>query len=170
MRNGLSAGPVNASLLYADPINRAALACKYEGVSTFSPLVMYACACNETIQGEANGSWNAATVVSGDGGHGLFQLTSSWPNPGWDDPYTNALFAAEHFFMPAEAVWTSAPYSLQGDDLVRAIAATFNAGLGNAVAGHNQGNVDAYTTDGYGARALAHYQQLLAGQVPYVTP
>jgi hypothetical protein len=167
MRNGLSAGPLPAHLPYGDAIQKACEGARYAGLTSFSPLVAYACAVNETIQGEVNGSWSAATVVSADGGHGLFQLTSSFP-VNWRDPYTNALFACEHFFMPAEAFWSSPPYSLSGTALLRAIAASFNAGLGNALAGHRRGDVDAYTTAHYADRARAHYDALLAGKSPLV--
>ena len=55
---------------------------------------------------------------------------------------------------------------LELDDLVRAIAASFNAGIGGAAEGHAIGNVDAYTTNGYAARALQNYQNLLRGVTP----
>ena len=49
---------------------------------------------------------------------------------------------------------------------MKAIAASYNAGLGNAIAGHANGNLDEYTTDNYGARALANYTSLTQGVIP----
>jgi len=152
MRNGLAAGPLPAGLLYG-PVIQAAC----EIAPTFSPEVAYAIAENETIIGEKNGKWDAATVVSADGGHGLFQLTSSYPSD-WADPAKNAEYAVEHFLLPAETFWAN--MGMQGDDLVRCIAAEFNAGRGGALSGHSQGDVDKYTTNHYAARALANYQAL----------
>lgn len=151
MRNGISAKPVDESLPYAEEINTA---CQVGG---FSPLVAYAVKWNETADLP-----NAATVVSADDGHGLFQLTASWPS-GWRDPYTNALYAVDNFLVPAETYW--API-VQGEDLVRCIAAEFNAGRSNAIAGHQNGDVDKYTTNDYGRRALATYHKLLSGVAP----
>jgi hypothetical protein len=149
MRNGLSAGPLAAGLLYGPQIQAAC-----EIPPTFSPEVAYAIALNETIEGQENGSWDAATVVSADGGHGLFQLTSSYPDD-WADPLANATYAVEHFLLPAETFWSN--MGIQGDDLVRCIAADFNAGRQGALDGHAKGDVDLYTTDHYAARALANY-------------
>jgi hypothetical protein len=154
MRDGLAAGPLPPTLLYAAPIEAAC-----EIPPSFSPLVAYAIAQNETIDGEKNGSWDAATVVSADGGHGLFQLTSSYPSD-WADPLANATYAVEHFLLPAETFWSN--MGMQGNDLVRCIAAEFNAGRQGALDGHAEGDVGKYTTDHYDQRALANYQALLA--------
>lgn len=156
MRDGITSGVIPASYLYSEPIGEASFS------ANVSAFLMYAIACNETIVGEVNGKWNAATVVSDDGGHGLFQLTSSFPD-NWQDPTANADYAASHFILPDWEVWVGR-YGLYGDDLVRAIAASFNAGLGNAIRGHDIGNVDAYTTDNYGQRALSLYTKLVAKQ------
>ncbi len=152
MRNGIGAGPLPDGLLYREPITQACAA-----PPTFSPLVAYAIATIETIGGEQAGSWDAATIVSADGGHGLFQLTSSFPST-WEDPLANADYAVVHFLYPAEVFW--AEKGFQGDDLVRCIAAEFNAGRGGAEQGHAEGDVDKFTTNHYAARALAHYTAL----------
>ena len=126
---------------------------------------MYAIAFRETIQGEISGLWpSAATVISGDGGHGLCQLTSSFPE-NWDDPIANVDFAIEHFIEPALNYW----HGLQqysGDLLVLLVAATFNEGLRAAEKYHASGDVDAGTTDEYGHAVLGFYQKLSAGLAP----
>lgn len=152
MRNGIASGPLPAGLPFGEQI---AAACSI--TPTFSPLVAYAIKFNETADLD-----DAATIISGDGGHGLFQLTSSYPE-GWADPYVNALYAIDEFLLPAETYWA---HELQGDDLVRAIAAEFNAGRTQAIEGHEKGNLDLYTTNGYAARALATYIKLCAGLTP----
>ena len=149
--NGISGREVDESLPYASITNTV---CDNE---QFFPAVAYAIFWQESIQGQVNGKWNAATVESDDGGHGIGQLTSSWPSD-WQDPTANITYAVEHYLLPALDYWKS---SLQGDDLVRAIAATYNAGLGAALAGHAQGNIDLYTTDDYAARALASYTAIV---------
>ena len=90
--------------------------------------------------------------------------TSSFPE-NWDDPIANVDFAIEHFIEPALNYW----HGLQrysGDDLIRLVAATYNAGLGGAIKGHEAGNVDLYTTDGYAGAVLGFYQKLSAGLAP----
>ena len=108
-----------------------------------------------------NGLADAATVISDDGGHGLLQLTSSYP-ANWADPYANVLYAIDNFLRSAETYWSA---ELQGNNLIRAIAAEYNAGRSQAIAGHEAGNVDLYTTNSYGQRALDMYLRLLAGKV-----
>lgn len=152
MQFGISGKPIPPALRYASAINKAC-------GDTFFPLVAYAIACNESIVGEIAGKWNACTVCSADGGHGLFQLTSSWP-AAWDDPDANARYAVQHFLYPALLQWRVNAPNVLGDDLVRAIAATFNAGFGLAWDGHKRGDVDLYTTDRYGQRALSYYRSL----------
>lgn len=149
----ISGKPVPFELRYSREIT---VACG----EIFPPLVAYAVACNETIIGEINGKWDAATVVSSDSGHGLFQLTSSWPDD-WEDPYANARYAINNFLVPAMRQWRENAPEIMGDDLVRCIAATFNAGFGGAWRGHTKGDVDRFTTDNYGQRALVIYQSLL---------
>jgi hypothetical protein len=148
MRNGIVATPLDLAFPFARQINAACIA------GDFFPYVAYAIKWNETANLP-----DAATVISADGGHGLFQLTSSFPAD-WQDPYVNALYAVEDFLRPAETYWA---HELQGDDLVRAIAAEFNAGRTQAIEGHEKGNLDLYTTNNYGTRALASYHKLLNG-------
>jgi hypothetical protein len=155
MKYGLSGAPVPTALRYADAVNF--------GAEQFdvSPFLCYAIAYRETIHGEIVGLWpNAATVVSDDGGHGLFQITSPPIPPGWADPYENARWAVQRFIVQALGQWAPAN---QGDDLVRLVAVTFNAGYGNAKAGHEVGNVDLYSTNDYGAGVLAYYHALVNG-------
>jgi hypothetical protein len=154
MRDGISGDPVPESYPYSSATNTAA------NGHDFFPMVAYAIFWQESIGGEVAGNWIASTVVSPDGGHGLGQLTSSWPE-NWENPYANADYAVVHFMLPAYQYWRN---SLQGPDLVRAIAASYNAGLGNAIAGHARGDLDKYTTDNYAARALVSYQRLLNGE------
>lgn len=156
MRWGLAGGPIPQHLPYAAQIQSA---CEDRN---FSPLLAYAIAWRETIRGEVDGNWTAATVVSGDGGHGLFQLTSSYP-PDWADPSANATYALDRFLIPDATYWVTRT-SIRGDDLVRCLAASFNAGLGGAWAGHEKGNVDLYTTDNYAADVLRQYQRLATGE------
>jgi hypothetical protein len=158
MRNGLSAGPLPTTLPGAPIIERACEGSAAAGLVTFSPLVAYSIKANET------GSSLTPDVISDDGGHGWMQLTSSFPS-NWADPYTNVVYAVERFLLPAEAYWAGRGFT--GDDLVRLIAAEYNAGRTAAEDGHAQGDCDLYTTDKYAARALSHYQALLAGQSPF---
>jgi hypothetical protein len=146
---------------YATAIEEACL-------DVMSPALAYAIAMHESIRGEIDDHWTAATVVSRDGGHGLFQLTSSWPE-NWEDPAANARFAVAMYLEPAFAFWTTY-YHLEGADLVRAIAAEFNAGRSNALAGHHAGNVDLYTTDNYAAAVLALYTRLVDSPEPAGNP
>lgn len=124
-----------------------------------SPCLVGAIKMNETGLGQGSQSEN---VISADGGHGLMQLTSSFP-PDWADPAANFRYAIEQYINPAWEHW--AAEGLSGDDLVRAIAATYNAGLGGAEAGHAEGDIGKYTTDHYDQRCLAHYQALVEGTI-----
>jgi hypothetical protein len=159
MRWGISGRPLALDLRYAAPITQAAIELD------FPPLFLYAIAYNETIRGEIDGQWDAATVVSSDGGHGLCQLTSWWPNPGWDDPYTNAHYAVLDWLLPDSERWF-AQIGATGETLVRCAAASFNAGWSNAWTGHLQGNVDLLTTNDYGATVLQTYNNLFATGQP----
>jgi hypothetical protein len=155
MIDGIVAALVPSSMRYSAQVNGAAIECK------FSPLVIYAVAWNETIEGEVStNAWDAATVISGDGGHGLCQLTSSYPE-NWQDPRSNAIYAINNFLQPAQDFWSAAPYQFTGDNLVRAMLAEYNAGRGNALAGHAAGNIDLYTTNKYAARGLDMYHKLI---------
>lgn len=157
MRWGIESGTLDPNLPYAAAVTAAAVECD------IPVALLYSIAWHESIQGEINGKWIAATVVSGDGGYGLCQLTSSWPDD-WQDPQANARYACEVYIAPAAEYWVnrvSAP-----DDLVKCIGATYNAGLGSAVAGHQQGNVDLYTTDNYGAAIVDIYRNLINSGFP----
>jgi hypothetical protein len=134
---------------FAQQINAACL------TENWFPYVTYAIKWNETAALP-----DAATVISADGGHGVMQLTSSFP-ANWADPYQNVLYAIGHFLAPAETFWKTFE---QGNDLIRCIAAEYNAGRAQAIEGHEEGDVDKYTTDGYAGRALATYLKLLAGE------
>jgi hypothetical protein len=101
----------------------------------------------------------ARTCVSDDGGHGIMQLTASFPDPGWDDPATNIGYAYDHFIGPALDYWHGLE-KFQGDALVKLVAATYNAGLSAAIQGHAEGDVDKYTTNAYGSGVLAIYASL----------
>jgi hypothetical protein len=124
----------------------------------FPPCLMGAIKMNETGLGEGPA---AELNISFDGGHGLMQLTSSYPTD-WAEPAANFRYALEQFLLPALVDWQDAE---QGDNLVRCIAATYNAGYGNAQAGHAEGDVDKYTTNRYATRALAHFTALSAGRI-----
>lgn len=152
MKDGISGAILPAAFPYAKIINNLALQVD------FFPCLVGAVKMNETGLGKGP---TTETDISGDGGHGIMQLTSSYPST-WQEPAANIGYAIDHFLLPAYAYWRE---HLQGNDLVRAIAATFNAGLGNAQAGHNEGNVDRYTTNYYAARALRHYQDLTKGVI-----
>ena len=152
MRWNLYSGNLNPTLPYASEVTSASI------VTNIPTCLLYAICWHESIQGEINGSWIAATVVSADGGHGLGQLTSSYPE-NWDDPYSNACWAATYYIIPAAEYWVN--QVTDPGALVKCIAATYNAGLGNAIAGHAQNNVDLYTTNNYGAVVETIYFNLL---------
>lgn len=154
MRWGISGAGILASLPYAKDVGGEAT--KLD----FPPLFAYAIACRESIIGQLNGEWNAASVVSADNGHGLFQLTSWWPDPGWDDPAVNAHYAILDWLIPDVRYWTRHE-GLAGEALIRCVAASFNAGLGAAINAHAAGDVDACTTDRYGDNVLRIYDSLL---------
>lgn len=161
MRDGISGGPLSEKHEYATIVNALSDA---GGVS---PLLVYAIRLNETSEGfPPNGLQGGADPETGlmpDGsyaGHGIMQLTSSWPAD-WKDPEANFRYAIEEFIAPEWARWVTET-GLQGEGLVRAIAASYNAGYGGAFAAHARGDVDAVTTNRYGERALEHYRQLLA--------
>jgi hypothetical protein len=155
MTNGISAAPLPTGFPYKAIIEQVC-------GTTFFPCLVGAIKMNETGLGQGPTTEN---VISFDGGHGIMQLTSAWPDD-WQDPQANIRFAVEQFMTGSYAVWTSSPYSLSGGDLVRAIAASYNAGYEQALAGHKAGDFDRYTTNQYAARALAHYQQLIQGVIP----
>jgi hypothetical protein len=173
MRNGIESGPLpNIGLPFAAEIEKA---CALH--DTFSPLVAYAVKVNETSNSTDAAEMQDGTVPGTDyledgsnAGHGIFQLTSSWPSD-WADPYANAAYAIWHDdavlqgLRACETYWAN--QGVTGEGLVRAIAASFNAGINGAQQGHDCGNVDLNTTNNYGARALSHYQALAAGRSPF---
>lgn len=154
----MSGHPIPTGLPYATQV---ATACVPKNMP---PCLLYAIAWRESIQGEVNGSWTAATVVSGDGGHGLCQLTSSYPS-NWSDPTANVSYAIDRFVLPAIDYWHGL-HQFTGDTLVLLVAATFNEGLGAAEKYHARGDVDAGTTDEYGHGVLSIYRTLITGQRP----
>jgi hypothetical protein len=162
MRWGISGQPIslNLGLPYVAEITAACSALN------FPPCFAYAIAWRETISGERNGQWDAATVVSPDGGHGLFQLTSYVP-PGWQDPLTNAEAALKYWLLPnVNSLYDH--FQLQGDDLVKAAADAFNRGYGNVSASLSAGqDPDVNSAHGnYGSAVLQQYQLLVAGNAP----
>lgn len=179
MRNGLLAGPLptGLNLPFADAVARACAQ-----FATFSPLVAYAIKVNETGDSTDPAQMQDGTVPGTDhlsdgsnAGHGIFQLTSAWPMQ-WAAPEQNASFAIWHDgpefagMHAAETYW--AARDMQGDDLVRCIFASYNAGIGGAEQGHAEGDVGKYTTKdssgaNYADRALAHYKALAAGKSPF---
>jgi hypothetical protein len=153
---GLSGAPVAAVLRYAAPINEAA-----EDVN-FSPPLLYAIGYHETIHGEIIGLWpSAQTVVSGDGGHGIFQLTSSFP-PNWYEAYCNAHWAITGPGLLGDCLEYWHELGFAGDQLVKLVAASFNEGLSAAEAAYKTGNVDAGTTDGYGEAVVLIYNSIIS--------
>lgn len=162
---GVSGAPLPSGLPYGDAIAAAASA------ANFPPCWLYAQGWQETIKVDG---WlqtlgkTAANYISFDNGHGIFQLTSSWPDD-WQDPSANAAYAIAHFLQPAIQFWTTT-YNFSGDDLVRACAAEFNAGRQAAINGHNEGDVGAHTTHtggvAYDDLVLKYYHQLAGGMHP----
>lgn len=96
MMYGILGVPVPAHLVYAEEINAAC-------GDFFPPCLAYAVANRETIRGERGGLWRAATVVSPDGGHGLFQLTS-WVPDDWADPARNAFWAVSRWLSRTSSI------------------------------------------------------------------
>lgn len=171
-RNGLSAGPLPVALRlpFASEVERASLV-----GPTFSPILAYAVKVNETNLStnpeEIQIGADPHTLLMPDGtnaGVGIFQLTSFHPK-GWRDPYICSVEAIKIWLFPAEQYWHG-NYGLQGEALVRAVAAEFNAGRGNAEAGHRGGDVGRFTTYSHGLsyadRALNHYLNLEKGITP----
>lgn len=159
MMYGISGTAIPAHLRYAQPIQAGCQ--KYP---TFPPCLAYAIAYRETIGGEINGLWvSAASVVSGDGGHGLFQLTSSYPSD-WENVDANVSYALERFLVPAMAYF--AERGMRGDGLVRCIAAGFNSGDETTWEDHLRGNVDLGTTNDYAEAVLTNFNRLISGEEP----
>lgn len=162
MIHGIAGNPIPAHLKYAQAVQNACEA------KNFPPCLAYAIFWRESIAGEVAGSWTACSVVSGDGGYGLGQLTypftQPWPPTNWEDPGVNASLALEHFMVPALEFFSSR--GLVGYPLVACIAAGYNSGIDTAWENHLKGNVDVGTINGYAAAVLANYQRLIAGRDP----
>lgn len=155
MRYGIVAGTIPGHLPYASIVQTAA------EQENFSAALPYAVAWRETIRGERNGKWNAASVISGDGGRGLFQLTSSYPDD-WERPDRNCHYALEHFLKPARDFFVAE--GLLGEALIRCIAASFNAGIETAWEAHLAGDVDRCTTGcDYAADVFHVYSAIISG-------
>lgn len=163
MRWGISGRslPADQALRYLEPITDACAA------FNFPPCFAYAIAWRESISGEVAGTWpSAATVVSGDGGHGLFQLTSFVPT-GWSDALTNAHAALQYWLVPnVNSLYDH--FSLSGDQLIKAAADAFNRGYGAVQQSLKSGqDPDIGSAGGnYGSDVLAKYQRLIDGQAP----
>jgi hypothetical protein len=148
VRNGISGASVPLQLVYAGDVNAATLK------ESFYPLLTYAIAEVETIEGERAGQWDAATIVASDGGTGLMQITPEewwtsemnyeWSSINRTNPHDNCVFGVQFFLVPAEEFWVG-NYAFEGNDLIRAIAAEYNAGRGLALQGHNEGDIGKYT-------------------------
>ena len=147
MIEGIEAKPVPEHHEFSAMVNDLCIA------ANVPPCLVYAIRLNETSEGDP------PNVTSGDGGHGIMQLTSSFPDD-WEDPKSNFTYAINHFIAPDldQAVKDT---GLQGDGLIRFVAAAYNAGYGTAIEDHNRGDVDAHTTNRYGERAVAHFHDLI---------
>jgi hypothetical protein len=176
MRNGIAAGTLPAGLRYGAQIQSVA------DERDFSAPLLYAVPWIETIATEVSG-WlasvypgeTAATVEtfkSPPPGYGLYQETPAASGlmlpANWTDPAIAAGFALDRHLAPAWTFW--AAQGLSGEELVRAIAAEFNAGRAGAERGHAEGDVGKYTTHSggvsYSDRVLAAYVALAAGKAP----
>jgi hypothetical protein len=163
---GLSGRPLPPGLLYGSQIEAACEA------RNFPPCAAYGVANRETLRAQRSG-WlaatfagkDAATVITGDGGHGVFQLTSSFPDD-WADVMANTLYALDHFLVPSMHYYAGAGH--EGDELLDLIADAFNAGSGRVNSFRVQGlTADMATTGGdYGADVLRCYHALLESGVP----
>jgi hypothetical protein len=102
-------------------------------------------------------------------GHGPYQLTYSWPS-NWDDPTASTAYAIDNFLQPAVDFWVANKFG--GDNLVKAVLASYNAGT-NTVWGYHvkyndlDGVAPNCTTDKYGARGLTAYTALVSGKLPW---
>jgi hypothetical protein len=171
MRWGVDAAPIPVDLPFMAGVTSAAL--EFD----FPPCFAYAIATTENVDLLSTDPQAALSVISGDNGHGLCQITpASWWEPPitaawavcpWQDPAENMAFALKWFLLPAVAYWNQT-LLMEGDALIRCVAAEYNAGRSEAIAGHNAGNVDLYTEHGnYAARALANFAALVAGRTPW---
>jgi soluble lytic murein transglycosylase-like protein len=151
---GISGAPIKNADLY--PFAGESNGVAFE--ANFPPAWLYAHAWQESIREDGAAS---ATVISSDGGHGLMQLTSSYPDD-WTDPRANLQYALSTFLYPAIDYWHGL-YNYSGSVLMLLVAATYNEGLGAAKKWHSQGDVDGGTTNEYGHRIVATYGALISG-------
>lgn len=173
MIDGISGAPCPAAFPFSELIDELA------AQQNFFPCVVAAIKWNETTSNtDPKEVQDGAIIPPGDitlvdpesilmpdgsqAGLGLMQLTSSFPRD-WYVDGVNIEYAIEHFLVADWHYWRG---TFKGDDLVRAIACSYNAGPGNATKGHLEGDLDKYTTNRYGERALAAYQALIAGKIP----
>lgn len=164
MLNGISGASLPVGFPLRDAITAAC------AKRNFPPCFAGAVKLNETElstdPGELEEGADPATgcLPNGDNaGHGSFQLTVEWPI-GWADPEVNCGFAIDKFLAPAITFWVGKGFS--GVDLVRAVAASYNAGTETVWEWHvKYSDVDHGTTDRYGARALEHFKNLIAGRI-----
>jgi len=156
---GISTAPIPPRLAYATAIQGGCTAAVFPGC------LAYAIAWRETIRGQLSGLWpSAVSVMSSDGGRGLFQLTSSYPTD-WLDINGNIKYALSYFLVPSLHFFAGS--GLRGDALVRMVAAAFNEGSEAATLDHLLGNVDIGTTGhDYASDVLSNYYKLTSGQDP----
>lgn len=158
MLYGISGAPVPVALNlpYADDVNAA---CQ---IVPFPPCLAYAVCWRETVRGYGLA---AATIVSGDGGHGLFQLTS-WVPPDWATPSRNAYWAILRWLLPSLNHFHDRGVT-DVDALMRATADSFNAGVGpidQRLANGEQ--IDGATTHANYGTDVAHQVYLLQRGLP----
>jgi hypothetical protein len=127
-------------------------------IYNFPPALLGAIACRETLR--VLSFIDACTFISDDGGHGLMQLTSSYPTD-WYLPKENIAWAIERMLRPALDYWNGM-CGETGERLILLVAATYNEGLTAAVKYHALGDVDAGTTNRYGHDVRDIYHTLLA--------
>jgi hypothetical protein len=154
---GISGATVPTDFPYAAIFNRLG-----QIFPTFPPMLLASIAWRETLSVMPPEA--AATCVSGDNGHGVCQLTTSWPDS-WQDPETNIRYAWVEYVQPAIRYWHGL-MGYAGEPLVKLVAATYNEGLAAAITYHNEGNVDAGTTNDYGNGVLQIYQSLVSTGKP----
>jgi hypothetical protein len=165
-RWGVSGAQVLPDLPYAVDVTSACSAVR----NGFPACFAYAIAWRETIReygadaaGRLQDGWE--TLPANEVGHGLFQLTASYPTS-WADPIANTKWAIAHFLLPDVAFMLDQGPALSGLTLVKLVAAAFNAGPGRAWQAHLEGDVDLATTNGYAADVASIYSQLIAGVHP----
>jgi hypothetical protein len=165
---GISGSPVDEGLPFGREANLVGVKCEFPpcwlyGHGWIETIAEYGLSAATRLQNGAD----PATGLMPDGsnaGHGIMQLTSSWP-PNWEDSAANFVYAVDNFLMPAVKYWHGL-YGYAGSTLVLLCAATFNEGLDAAKSDHAAGNVDAGTTNEYGHRVVSAMEQLLAGMPP----